>query len=205
MMQWTGSALGVWIEETFVSLGPLGIFVIAFFDSSFLSLPEINDIILFGKAAGAGWMAPVYALAATLGSASGCSLLYVIGRLGGERLVYRLFPSKAESVKRTVVRYGAYTVLVPAVLPPPLPFKIFVLSAGVFGIPYRSFIQAILLGRSIRYFGEAAAAAIFGEVALAFFIEHPYMLAAAALAVFGVGFAARAGLKSLLVRRGVLE
>lgn len=194
-----------WIETTFESLGAPGIFVLAFFDSSLLSLPEVNDIVLFVKCSGAGWLAALYAFAATMGSASGCSLLYVIGRRSGEALVRRLASQRFAAIKRVVARYGVYSVLIPSVLPPPLPFKIFVLSAGVFGLPYRSFILVILLGRSLRYFSEAAAAVFIGEPALAFFKAHPYTIAGAAIVILAIGIAAQYGIRVALRRHGVIE
>lgn len=197
--------LRMWLEETFENFGVPGIFMLAFFDSSFLSLPEVNDLVLFVKCSGAGWLAVAYGLAATLGSALGCSMLYLIGSRGGKDFLRRRLATRYDAVHKVVERYGVYTVLIPSVLPPPLPFKIFVLAAGVFGIPYRSFLRTVLLGRSIRYFSEALAAALIGEPALDFFTAHPYTIAAMVVAVLGVGVAAQFSLKWLLRRRGVLD
>ncbi|MEW6363359.1 MAG: VTT domain-containing protein [Acidobacteriota bacterium] len=193
------------ILDTLEDLGAPGIMAIAFIDSSFLSLPEVNDFVVFVKCAAAGWAAPLYAAAATAGSAAGASLLYLIGRRGGEALVRRRFPRRFESARKIIARYGSWAVLVPSILPPPLPFKIFVLSAGVFGMPYRSFIRAILIGRTLRYFSEAAAAVIVGELALEFFKTQPLTIAGIALAILAAGTILHHLLTRVLRSRGVLD
>jgi membrane protein DedA with SNARE-associated domain len=81
-------------------------------------------------------------------------------------LLRRKFPKgKIDAVFGLVRRYGALAVVVPALLPPPFPFKIFVLSSGVLGLPYSRFLAAILAGRAIRYFGEAFLAVRYGALA----------------------------------------
>ena len=167
----------------------LGLFVVAFFDSSLLSLPEINDLLLvyFGTQFPA--KAYYYALMTVLGSASGASLLYWIARSKGHSYLERKFSGgKIESVFRLFRRYGALAIAVPAVLPPPFPFKIFVLSSGVFGVTYGRFLAAILLGRSFRYFGEAFLAVRYGELAVTLLRENSTPVLVGTLLVFGVGF-----------------
>jgi membrane protein DedA with SNARE-associated domain len=91
-----------------------------------------------------------------LGSATGCSPLYGISRWKGYSFLKNRFAEvRVDTAFRLFKRYGALAVIVPAVLPPPAPFKIFVFSAGVLGLCYSRFITAVLIGRSARYFGEA--------------------------------------------------
>ena len=80
-----------WVQAFALSVGGPGLFVIAFLDSSFLSLPEINDILVIVMVIENKELMPYYATMATLGSVTGCLLLYVIGRRGGEALVRRRF------------------------------------------------------------------------------------------------------------------
>src|SRR5260221_14633797 len=118
-----------------VALGAPGLFLIAFFDSSFLSLPEIADLLVVWMVTQHKARVAWYVGATTLGSLTGCLVLYYIGRKGGAVIVRKRFASA--TIDRTIGalrRHGILAVLIPAVLPPPAPFKIFVLMAGVTGI-----------------------------------------------------------------------
>jgi membrane protein YqaA with SNARE-associated domain len=147
----------------------LGLFGIAFFDSSLLSLPEINDALLLYFGARFPARAFYYALMTTLGSVTGASLLYGLARWKGFAFLEKRFPrGRLHSVFGLVRRYGAFAVLLPSILPPPFPFKIFVLSSGALGLGAPRFLAAISVGRSIRYFGEAWLAVRYGEEALGY-------------------------------------
>jgi membrane protein YqaA with SNARE-associated domain len=147
----------------------LGLFAIAFFDSSLLSLPEINDALLLYFGARFPDGAFYYALMTMLGSVIGASLLYGLARWRGFAFLESRFPrGRIQSVFGAVRRYGAFAVLVPAILPPPFPFKIFVLSSGALGLPVPRFVAAIVVGRSVRYFGEAWLALRYGDRALGY-------------------------------------
>ncbi len=169
--------------------GGLGLFVVAFFDSSLLSLPEINDLLLIYFGTRFPSHAYYYAFMTVLGSALGASLLYWLARWKGYGFLKKKFSDgKIDSVFRLFARYGALAVAVPAILPPPFPFKIFVLSAGVLGLPYRRFLLAILLGRSIRYFGEAFLAVRFGDVAIVYLRDNASAVLVGTLLVFAIAF-----------------
>ena len=166
-----------YLRSSIVGLGSIGggfgLFLIAFCDSSFISLPEVNDLLIVYFSMRFREHAYFYALMATLGSVSGASVLYWLGRWRGHRfLVRRYSESRLRRAFDFFRRYGVLALVGPAVLPPPFPFKIFVLSAGVFGIPFGRFLTAILLGRAIRYAGEAWLALRFGERALGYISEH---------------------------------
>jgi membrane protein YqaA with SNARE-associated domain len=161
--------LVVWIQTVLIPvLGPAGIFVVAFFDSSFLSLPEINDLLVVSSAAahpGTAWM---YVAGATLGSLAGCTVLWYMGRRGGEPLLVRRFGQERVDRSREVFhRWDIAALAVPALLPPPMPFKIFVLSAGVFGFPYRRMAITLLVARGVRYAVWGILGAVYGDEALA--------------------------------------
>ena len=113
-------------------LGAPGLFLVAFLDSSFLSLPEIIDIsCLDGDAAQVAML--LYAASATLGRRRlPASLL--MGRKGGQFVMRRFSADRVERALELFRRYGVMAVLIPSLLPPPMPFKIFVLLAGVAGI-----------------------------------------------------------------------
>jgi membrane protein DedA with SNARE-associated domain len=90
-----------------------------------------------------------------------------------------------------VRRYGLLAVIVPSLLPPPAPFKIFVILAGLSGIGRGRFLLAIVVGRSLRYFSEALLAYFYGEQAMKFINENMKEVSiglAIAIAVFGGAF-----------------
>jgi membrane protein YqaA with SNARE-associated domain len=155
----------LWLQHTVLpALGPFGMAVIAFFDSSFLSLPEVNDILVVTSSAARPRSAWLYVLMTTAGSVAGCVALREVGRRGGEALLVRKFGR--ERLERMRARFKKWDILclaVPAVLPPPMPFKIFVLSAGVFGLPLRRFVVTIGLARAARYSLWGVMGAVYGQ------------------------------------------
>jgi membrane protein YqaA with SNARE-associated domain len=174
-----------------MALGAPGIFLVAFLDSSILSLPEIADLLVI-------WMVTynrsrfvIYVVSATLGSLLGCLLLYGIGKKGGAAFVHRRFGST--HVERTLAafrRHGMMAVLIPSILPPPAPFKIYVLIAGIADISVGRFAGAILVGRGLRYSVEGVLALWYGERAMTFIRENGPPAALALVAVLVLGFLA---------------
>ena len=158
-----------WIQEVVLPLlGPFGIFLAAFLDSSFLSLPEINDILVVTAAAANPQTAWMPVVLATLGSLAGCSALFALGRRGGDAFLVRRFGQARTARARDLFhRFGPLTLAVPAVLPPPMPFKIFVVAAGVFGLSWPRFAVTLFLARGARYTGWALMGAVYGDEALA--------------------------------------
>ena len=180
-----------WVQSFALGLGAPGLFVVAFLDSSFLSLPEINDLLLVWMVTRHESRMVLYASAATLGSMAGCLVLYYIGRRGGEVLVRRRFRSDMmERALLTVQRYGVLSVIIPSLLPPPAPFKIFVLLAGVAGISPMRFAVAIAVGRGTRYFIEGLLAVWYGDRAIEYIHAHGRTVALVVLGLVAGGLAA---------------
>lgn len=190
--------LALWIQQVLVpALGPVGVLLVAFLDSSFLSIPEVNDIIVITAAARNPGTAWIYVLMATLGSLAGCAVLWGLGRRGGEAfLVKRFGASRVARTRAAFHRWDVLALALPALLPPPMPFKIFVLSAGVFGFEWRRFAVTIFLARGVRYTVWAVGGAVYGDEALAllkrtdqwFGQNLPLVLAvSASLVLLGVG------------------
>jgi membrane protein YqaA with SNARE-associated domain len=157
-----------WIQGVLIPLlGLPGLFVVAFLDSSFLTLPEINDVLVVSAALkdpSTGWTAVALT---TLGSVAGCSMLWFLGRRGGEALLERRFGAERTARTRAAYRrFGILALAIPALLPPPMPFKIFVLASGVFGFPFARFVVTMLLARGARYSFWAAMGMAYGEEAL---------------------------------------
>jgi len=158
-----------WIQDVVLPLlGPSGIFLAAFLDSSFLSLPEINDLLVVTSAAAHPDTAWIAVLLATLGSVVGCAAVFVLGRRGGDAFLVRRFGVDRTARARDLFhRFGPLALAVPAIMPPPMPFKIFVIAAGVFGFPWPKFLLTILLARGARYGAWAVLGAVYGDEAIA--------------------------------------
>jgi membrane protein YqaA with SNARE-associated domain len=151
-------------------LGPFGgwaLALIALMDSTFLSLPEVNDILIVTLTIKNPEAMLSYCALTTLGSVVGCYLLYLAGRKGGEVLIRKkLAENQFRKISNWYSQYGIGAVLVPSLLPPPTPFKIFVLFAGAFGISPWRFLLAVTIGRSLRYFAEGLLALHYGKQTL---------------------------------------
>jgi membrane protein YqaA with SNARE-associated domain len=152
------------IQQFAERAGGPGLFVVAFLDSSFLSLPEIADllVVVFVLNNPDAWL--YYAAITTAGSIGGCYALYSVGRRGGEAFLRRRFSERRiERALGWFRRNGLLAVIVPSILPPPTPFKIFVLLAGVARVRPVTFVGAVAIGRGFRYGSEAFLAYLYGE------------------------------------------
>ena len=157
-----------WIYGLALSLGGPGLFAIAFLDSSFVSLPQINDILVVLMVVANKSRMPYYALMATAGSVAGCYVIYYLAKKGGEAFLRRRV--NAERMTRTLAlykRHGLMVLMIPALLPPPAPFKLFVLMGGVAGVRPVHFVLAIALARGARYLALGVLAIYYGDAALA--------------------------------------
>jgi membrane protein YqaA with SNARE-associated domain len=162
-----------WIQGFALALGGPGLFLIGFLDSSFLSFPEVNDLLVIVMVTQHKERLLYYSLMATLGSVAGCLALYYVARRGGEGFIRKRFKAHhVEGGLELFQKYGLLVVIVPALLPPPAPFKIFILLAGVAAIPVWQFTTAVFIARFVRYFGEGVLAVFYGERAAAFLKDH---------------------------------
>lgn len=161
------------IEATALTLGGPGLFLIAYLDSSFLSFPQANDLLIIWMVLKRQHLMLFYASMATLGSLAGCLTIYLLARKGGEAAVRRRFnQGHVERGLALFRKYGVLAIVVPALLPPPAPFKLFVLLAGVAGVPPLKFTLATLAGRGVRYFAIGFLTLWYGEAAIAFLKTH---------------------------------
>lgn len=174
-----------WAKTFAMTWGGPGLFVVAFLDSSVLSLPEINDVLVILFVMQHKELMLYYALMATLGSIAGCFVVYFIGRKGGEALATRR--GATERAQQTFQRYGLLAILVPALLPPPAPFKVFVLLAGIARIRLATFALAVAIGRGLRYVVIGLLAVWYGDAALEYLRHNakPVGLATAAIVLVG--------------------
>jgi len=146
-----------------VSFGPFGLLAIAFLDSLMIPMPGgVDAVLLLLAASRPSWML-IYVAAATIGSTLGCVGLYRISQRAGKRALSRFSESKQKRVKDLIDRYDVMSVLVASLLPPPFPFKLFVVSSGVFRLNLLRFTLAVAGGRTFRYLLEGYLAARYGE------------------------------------------
>jgi len=153
-------------------LGAPGLFLISFLDSSVLTFPVVNDLLLIELSMHHPAKMPLYAGMAMLGSVLGCVLLFYIAEKGGEALFHKHAGDRAPAIRNWVVKNGFGGILIAALLPPPTPFKVFVVAAGVFEVPLASFASAIALARLVRYFGIGYLAIRYGREAMPYLVHH---------------------------------
>src|SRR5215216_5670090 len=182
-----------WLEHNVISL-PLylaapAMIIIGALDSSLLSLPEINDYLVVGRCYKYPTAAFYFPLFAAAGSVIGCNILYSIVRRGGQAVLRKRFPLQSiKRVERAYERFGFLAIGIPAILPPPLPFKIFVATAGTLEYPRWKFLITVMLARSFRYYVEGILAVFYGRRVLLFAKDNGLVIisVAAALVLIGV-------------------
>jgi len=169
--------IGRWLERYIIGL-PLylaapAMIIIGALDSSLLSLPEINDYLVIGRCIKNHSAVFYFPLFAATGSVLGCYLLYSIMRRGGQAVLRKRFSlDNIRRAERAYERFGFLAIAVPAVLPPPLPFKIFVATAGTLEYPRWKFLLTVMLARSLRYYVEGVLAVIYGRRVLLFMKDN---------------------------------
>jgi len=121
-------------------------------DSSLLSLPEVNDYITITRVAHNPAEVYYFPLFPAIGSVIGCLLLYRIARSGEQFISKRFHPKHLDRVQALYRKWGLFALVIPALLPPPMPFKIFVAMAGALNYPPMKFALTILIARTMRYY-----------------------------------------------------
>lgn len=160
------------VSEYLITFGAFGLFIVALLDSTFVPLPSSADaLMLLLTTAHPRWMI-FYALLATAGSALGCWILYLISRRAGARALNKFSEVKQKRVKGLIERYDMLAVLVATLLPPPFPFKLFVITAGVFRFSLLRFMIAIVAGRAFRFLLEGYFAVRYGTEAKALLARY---------------------------------
>src|SRR5215212_6459954 len=193
MFRWLAE-LAHWLHD-FVAAAPIyvaapAMVLIGTLDSSLLSLPEINDYLVVARCYSDPKSVFYFPLFAAAGSVLGCLVLYTIMRRGGQAVMRRRFSAEnIAKVERAYARFGFLALAVPALLPPPMPFKIFVATAGALEYPRWRFMLTVMIARSLRYIVEGTLAVFYGEEVLVFMKENGlYILSGVgALLVVGVG------------------
>ena len=155
-------------------MGAWGVFAIAAVDSSFIGLPL--DPMFVGYVYSHPHKMLLYVLMASAGSALGSLVIYAIGYQGGEALLRKRSPRRFARIHAGFEEHPFWTLMAPAMLPPPTPFKLFVLGAGVSEMKVGTFLLAIFAGRAVRFLVEGIFTVVFGpafvQIAGRVFREH---------------------------------
>jgi membrane protein YqaA with SNARE-associated domain len=200
MYDWL-AAIARWLEVNVIGL-PIylaapAMVIIGALDSSLLSLPEINDYLVVGRSLRDPRAAFYFPLFAAIGSVIGCALLYTIARRGGQALLQKRFPvSSIKRVERAYERFGFLAIGIPAILPPPLPFKIFVATAGALEYPRWKFLLTVMIARSFRYYVLGILAVFYGRRVLLFLKDNGLVI----VSIVGT-LALVAGITYLIINR----
>ena len=182
------STFVAWARTLALAWGAPGLCLIAFLDSSILPLPAIADILLIILVTRKKEWMPLYVIATTLGSLAGCMTMHYVGKKGGEALVRKRFATAGvERAMAALRRHGIMAVLIPSLLPPPAPFKIFLLLAAAAGIDAKRFAAAIIIGRGVRYLTIGLLAVRYGARAETYIRANGPMLSLVAVCLL-VGF-----------------
>lgn len=153
-----------------IKMGFWGVGLIAIVDTS--SIPVPMDALLAGMVWASKSHFWIYCLAGAAGSAIGGLVPYGLGRAGGELfLLKRMNRERVEQLRRRFERQEFLAVLIPSMLPPPTPWKIFVFAAGVFEMRVAPYMLAVFLGRLVRWVLLSLLVIKFGQGAVSLFSD----------------------------------
>ncbi len=185
------------LKASLIGFGALGIFLIALMDAAFIPMPGGPDVVVITLSIATPALMPLYVLAAMAGSTIGSLILYFIALKGGQAALRKFSAEKRAKVQKALDEYDIWALLVAAVMPPPFPFKLFVLSAGAFRMKLWRFVLAMILGRGFRFILEGVLAVRYGEQATEILKQHSVKIGLGIAAAILLAFFA----KMLLNRR----
>src|ERR1044072_5522483 len=193
MYDWL-AAIARWLEVHVIGLpfyfAAPAMIIIGALDSSLLSLPEINDYLVVGRCFRDHTAVYYFPLFGAAGSVLGCHILYTIVRRGGQAVLRKRFPlASIKRVEHAYEHYGFLAIGIPAVLPPPLAFRIFVAPAGALEYPRWKFLLTVMIARAVRYYVEGILAVFYGRRVLLFIRDNGLVIVSivATLVLIGVG------------------
>jgi membrane protein YqaA with SNARE-associated domain len=177
-------SLGSWLER----LGGLGLILLGLADNSVVPMPGSMDALTIVLSAHQKDWWPYYAIMATIGGIVGAYVTYGLGFKSGEQALEKKVSKKqAERIYKLFERYGFWSLFVPALLPPPVPYSPFLLVAGALKYPKRYFLVAVGLARAIRYTLLAWLGSMYSKQIFGFFHNYyrPMLWTVISLSVIG--------------------
>ncbi|MFN3324715.1 MAG: YqaA family protein [Bryobacteraceae bacterium] len=173
------------LVDLLVSFGPVGVLILALLDSSGVPIPAAVDALLVVIATVDPTRAYKSAGLAVIGSVAGNMFLFLVARKGGQLYLDRFTAvGRGAQFRRWFLRYGLTTVFIPALLPIPLPLKVFVISAGAMGVHPLTFLAVISIARIPRYFGLAYLGEQLGEHSMQYLKDHIWEMLAFSVLLF---------------------
>jgi membrane protein YqaA with SNARE-associated domain len=173
------------VVDWLVAFGPLGVCVLAFMDSAGIPVAAGMDVVLILLAVKSPEIGVIGAILAVAGSTIGNLVLFTAARKGGRRLSEMSEePGRAQRFRNWFERYGMVTVFIPALLPFPMPLKLFVVSAGVLGTKRWHFLSVVILARVIRYGAAVWLGVAMGQQSLAFLARNTWHFALGGVLLF---------------------
>jgi membrane protein YqaA with SNARE-associated domain len=164
------------IKEFLIPYGIWGLLILSFLDSTFVPMPQVNDLLVITLSISRPHWMIFYAFAAVAGSLLGTSVLYYLGRKGGQAFIQKKFSkARVERVQHVLEKYDMVAVMVAGVIPPPFPYKVFIFVAGALQFLFCRFVFAVLLSRSARFYFEGIMAGLYGDYVIAFMKEKPML------------------------------
>ena len=175
------------LTQVLVAWGPLGILLLSILDSSGVPVAGAFDAFLILIAVQKPSIAWLCAGIAVVGSCIGTLLLFYASRKGGQQFLAKsASEGRAMRFRAWFMRFGLLTVFVPALIPIPLPMKLFVITAGVCGTPLAEFLTVVISARTLRYFGEVWLGVTLGHESVGFLKAHVWHFVGYAIALFAV-------------------
>jgi len=173
------------LTDALVAWGPAGILLLSILDSSGVPVAGVFDaflILIAVERPSSAWLCAALAVA---GSTVGNIILFSTAHRGGRRFMNKAaLEGRGAKFREWFRRYGMVTVFVPALMPIPMPLKLFVISAGVVGTSLVEFVSVVVVARTLRYFGEAWLGVTLGSESTGFLKTHAWMFVAGAAALF---------------------
>jgi membrane protein YqaA with SNARE-associated domain len=173
------------LTDALVAWGPAGILLLSILDSSGVPVAGVFDALLILIAVERPSVAWLCAGLAVAGSTAGNVILFSTAHRGGRRFMNRAAPEgRGAKFREWFKRYGMVTVFVPALMPIPMPLKLFVISAGVTGTSLTQFVTVVVVARTLRYFGAAWLGVTLGRESASFLKTHAWSFGLGAVALF---------------------
>ncbi len=173
------------LTNVLLAWGPAGIFLLSILDSGGVPVAGVFDALIVVIAVERPSVAWLCAGLAVTGSTIGSIILFTAAQRGGRSFMNKAAPAgRAAKFREWFRRYGMITVFIPAMIPIPMPLKLFVISAGVMGTALAEFITVTLIGRFIRYFGLAWLGVALGRDSAGFLKSHAWWFGVGAAVLF---------------------
>lgn len=162
------------LSQALISYGWIGLFVIGVLDSTFVPMPSGPDVLLVFSISLDGSVLNIikFVVAATLGSTIGCIILYSVSKKAGVKALQRVSEHRREYVRTMLGRYDLFAVAAACLMPPPFPFKPFILCSGVFNFELKRLVVGLLIGRILRYTTLSILARFFGQTTIELMKQH---------------------------------